>query len=139
VIGRFPGEISALSLIWAVLKLASRGWPGVAVTRRAVAEIERLRRALAADELLSGPTADEDVIAASDDNDTELRPNRFTRTKDATACATLSLDGRNCRRSERFHRACRRTTGYLAGYPPCGDVRLQAGLAGYCRCGMSSG
>src|SRR5919198_1977881 len=44
VIGRFPGETSALSLIWAVLKLSSRGWRGVVMTPRAVAEIERLRR-----------------------------------------------------------------------------------------------
>lgn len=29
VIGRFPGETSALSLIWAVLELSSRGWRGV--------------------------------------------------------------------------------------------------------------
>ncbi|GAC1658989.1 MAG: hypothetical protein NVS4B3_26790 [Gemmatimonadaceae bacterium] len=28
VIGRFPGETSALSLIWAVLELSSRGWRG---------------------------------------------------------------------------------------------------------------
>ena len=44
VIGRFPGETSALSLIWAVLELASRGWRGITMTPRAVAEIERLRR-----------------------------------------------------------------------------------------------
>jgi putative transposase len=44
VIGRFPGETSALSLIWAVLELASRGWRGVVMTPRSVAEIERLRR-----------------------------------------------------------------------------------------------
>jgi putative transposase len=30
VIGRIPGETSALSLIWAVLELSSRGWRGVA-------------------------------------------------------------------------------------------------------------
>jgi transposase-like protein len=29
VIGRFPGETSALSLIWAVLELSSRAWRGV--------------------------------------------------------------------------------------------------------------
>jgi len=29
VIGRFPGETSALCLIWAVLELSSRGWRGV--------------------------------------------------------------------------------------------------------------
>ena len=44
VIGRFPGETSALALIWAVLELSSRGWRGVLMTPQAVAEIERLRR-----------------------------------------------------------------------------------------------
>ena len=44
VIGRFPGESSALCLIWAVLELSSRGWRGLVMTPRAVAEIERLRR-----------------------------------------------------------------------------------------------
>ena len=44
VIGRFPGETSALSLIWAVLELSSRGWRGVKMTPKAVAEIERIRR-----------------------------------------------------------------------------------------------
>jgi putative transposase len=46
VIGRFPGETSALSLIWAVLELSSRGWRGVKMTPKIVAEIERLRREL---------------------------------------------------------------------------------------------
>jgi transposase-like protein len=44
VIGRFPGETAALSLIWAVLELSSRGWRGVVMTPKTVAEIERLRR-----------------------------------------------------------------------------------------------
>jgi putative transposase len=44
VIGRFPGETSALSLIWAVLELSSRGWRGVVMTPRIVAELDRLRR-----------------------------------------------------------------------------------------------
>src|SRR5215207_2418170 len=44
VIGRFPGETSALSLIWAVLELSSRGWRGVVMTPRSIADIERLRR-----------------------------------------------------------------------------------------------
>src|SRR5437660_1236648 len=44
IIGRFPGETSALSLIWAVLELASRGWRGITMTPRTVAEIERIRR-----------------------------------------------------------------------------------------------
>src|ERR671930_350064 len=64
VIGRFPGETSALSLIWGVLELASRGWRGVTVTPKAVAQIERLRRALAAGEPLPEPHVDEAVIAA---------------------------------------------------------------------------
>jgi putative transposase len=46
VIGRFPGETSALSLIWAVLELSSRGWRGVKMNPKTVAEIERLRHDL---------------------------------------------------------------------------------------------
>lgn len=46
VIGRFPSETSALSLIWAVLEPSSRGWRGVKMTPKAAAEIERLRREL---------------------------------------------------------------------------------------------
>jgi putative transposase len=57
VIGRFPGETSALSLIWAVLELSSRGWRGVVMTPRSVAEIERLRRR-------QHTPATEEVIAA---------------------------------------------------------------------------
>jgi putative transposase len=63
VIGRFPGETSALSLIWAVLELSSRGWRGVAMTPKTVAQIERLRRQRAhvdAPEAAAG----EEVIAA---------------------------------------------------------------------------
>jgi putative transposase len=44
VIGRFPGETSALSLICAVLELSSRGWRGVIMTPKTVAEIDRIRR-----------------------------------------------------------------------------------------------
>jgi hypothetical protein len=39
VIGRFPGETSALALIWAVLELSSRGWRGVLMTPKTVAKI----------------------------------------------------------------------------------------------------
>ena len=46
IIGRFPGETSALSLIWAVLELSSRGWRGITMTPKAVAHIERVRRRL---------------------------------------------------------------------------------------------
>lgn len=64
VIGRFPGETSALSLIWAVLELSSRGWQGVTMSPKTVAEIERLRRHLA--KVPAPPTTveAEEVIAA---------------------------------------------------------------------------
>src|SRR2546426_7943599 len=63
VIGRFPGETSALCLIWAVLELSSRGWRGGVMTPRAVAEIERLRRGHAASDA-DQPSTTEEVIAA---------------------------------------------------------------------------
>jgi len=62
VIGRFPGETSALCLIWAVLELSSRGWRGVVMTPRAVAEIERLRRGQASEP--DQPSSTKEVIAA---------------------------------------------------------------------------
>jgi putative transposase len=61
IIGRFPGATSALSLIWAVLELASRGWRGITMTPRAVAEIERLRGGRAN---APTPRSTEEVIAA---------------------------------------------------------------------------
>jgi transposase-like protein len=61
IIGRFPGETSALSLIWAVLELASRGWRGITMTPRAVAQIERLRRGRTP---APATTATKEVIAA---------------------------------------------------------------------------
>ena len=60
VIGRFPGETSALSLIWAVLELSSRGWRGVVMTPKTVAEIERIRR----QQNTQSTTDDKEVIAA---------------------------------------------------------------------------
>jgi hypothetical protein len=79
VIGRFPGETSALSLIWAVLELSSRGWRGVKMNPKTVAEIERLRRQLRQDP--APPLADdtEQVIAAQDPQQAELRHDDFTR------------------------------------------------------------
>jgi transposase-like protein len=62
VIGRFPGETSALCLIWAVLELSSHGWRGVVMTPRAVAEIERLRRGGPAE--TTNDLSTEEVIAA---------------------------------------------------------------------------
>jgi putative transposase len=64
IIGRFPGETSALSLIWAVLELASRGWRGITMTPRAVAHIERLRRRQQPRPTPTETTSTEQVVAA---------------------------------------------------------------------------
>jgi transposase-like protein len=64
IIGRFPGETSALSLIWAVLELASRGWRGITMTPRAVAQIERLRRGQPPLPTATEDTPTEEVVAA---------------------------------------------------------------------------
>jgi transposase-like protein len=45
VIGRLPGERSCLSLVWAVLDRASRGWRGVIMTPAGV-RLQELRRQL---------------------------------------------------------------------------------------------
>jgi putative transposase len=64
VIGRFPGETSALALIWAVLELSSRGWRGVVMTPKTVAEIERLRHQRRAHSDDATTTEPEEVVAA---------------------------------------------------------------------------
>jgi putative transposase len=64
VIGRFPGETSALSLIWAVLELTSRGWRGVKMNPKTVAEIERLRRELRTTPTQAPAESTQEVIAA---------------------------------------------------------------------------
>ncbi len=46
VIGRLPGERSCLSLVWAVLDRASRGWRGVEMNPRVVRLLQDLRREL---------------------------------------------------------------------------------------------
>jgi putative transposase len=46
VIGRLPGEASCLSLVWAVLDRASRGWRGLAMTPQGLRLLQDLRRAL---------------------------------------------------------------------------------------------
>jgi transposase-like protein len=63
VIGRFPGETSALSLIWAVLELSSRGWRGVEMTPKTVAEIERNRRRASATHITVNTEAKEAAAA----------------------------------------------------------------------------
>ncbi len=46
VIGRLPGEPSAVSLVWAVLDRASAGWRGVAMTPAGARQLQDLRRSL---------------------------------------------------------------------------------------------
>lgn len=46
VIGRLPGETSCLSLVWAVLDRASRGWRGFTMTSDGTRQLQDLRRAL---------------------------------------------------------------------------------------------
>ena len=46
VIGRLPGERSALSLLWAVLERASAGWRGITYTPADVRRLQMIRRDL---------------------------------------------------------------------------------------------
>jgi transposase-like protein len=46
VIGRLPGERTCVSLVWAVLDRASRGWRGVVMTPAAVRHLQEIRRQL---------------------------------------------------------------------------------------------
>jgi len=46
VIGRFPGETSCVSIAWAVLDRASRGWHGLAMTPAGLRQLQDLRRSL---------------------------------------------------------------------------------------------
>jgi len=50
VMGRLPSERSWLSLVWAVLDRASRGWRGVEMSPEVVRELQLLRH-----ELLGSP------------------------------------------------------------------------------------
>lgn len=46
VIGRLPGETSCLTLVWAVLDRASRGWRGFTMTPDGLRHLQDLRRSL---------------------------------------------------------------------------------------------
>jgi putative transposase len=46
VIGRLPGETSCLTLVWAVLDRASRGWRGLTMTSDGLRQLQDLRRSL---------------------------------------------------------------------------------------------
>lgn len=64
VIGRLPGEASCLSLVWAVLDRASRGWRGFTMTRKALRLLQDLRRQLLHPPVVEEVT-DEAVTAAA--------------------------------------------------------------------------
>ena len=59
VISRLPGENSCLSLVWAVLDRASRGWRGLTMTPKALRLLQDLRR-----QLLHPPIAQEENTEA---------------------------------------------------------------------------
>ena len=46
VIGRPPGETTCLTLVWAVLDRASRGWRGLTITADGLRLLQDLRRSL---------------------------------------------------------------------------------------------
>jgi putative transposase len=46
VIGRFPGETSCISIVWAVLERASSGWRGLTMTPAGLRQLQDLRRSL---------------------------------------------------------------------------------------------
>lgn len=64
VIGRLPGEVSCLSLVWAVLDRASRGWRGFSMTSDGTRQLQDLRRALLEPptQLRPKTTADTDLV-----------------------------------------------------------------------------
>jgi putative transposase len=64
VIGRLPGEHSCLSLVWAVLDRASRGWRGVTQTPAGLRLLQDLRRDLF-DPLRAEGVVDEAVTPAA--------------------------------------------------------------------------
>jgi hypothetical protein len=73
-----PAKTSALSLVWAVLELSSRGWRRITMTPRGGAEIERLRRGQASEPAQSSTTGGGDRSLGS--RQAGLRPNDFTQT-----------------------------------------------------------
>src|SRR6266496_2030343 len=71
VIGRLPGETSCLTLVWAVLDRASRGWRGLTMTSDGLRLLQDLRRSL-----LDPPR--------------QLRPRTVTTSQPADGCETVS-------------------------------------------------
>jgi transposase-like protein len=73
VIGRLPGETSCLTLVWAVLDRASRGWRGLTMTADGLRLLQDLRRSLLEPPRQLRPHT---VTATRDDN----RPENVTAT-----------------------------------------------------------
>jgi putative transposase len=73
VIGRLPGETSCLSLVWAVLDRASRGWRGLTMTADGLRLLQDLRRSLLEPPRQLRPR----TVAATGDDD---RPENVTAT-----------------------------------------------------------
>ena len=67
VIGRLPGEQSCLSLVWAVLDRASKGWRGLTVSPKILRQLQDLRRDLLGAPPVHGQAEDasETVTAAA--------------------------------------------------------------------------
>ena len=73
VIGRLPGETSCLTLVWAVLDRASRGWRGFTMTSDGLRLLQDLRRSLLEPPRQLRPR----TVAATRDDD---RPENVTAT-----------------------------------------------------------
>lgn len=65
VIGRLPGEQTCLSLVWAVLDRASKGWRGLTMTPKALRELQDLRRELLGERHHPEEVVDEAVTPAA--------------------------------------------------------------------------
>jgi transposase-like protein len=65
VIGRLPGERSCLSLVWAVLDRASRGWRGVQQTLGSIRLLADLRRQLFNPNIIEEDAIDQAVTPAA--------------------------------------------------------------------------
>ncbi|MET7338736.1 hypothetical protein, partial [Nonomuraea sp. NPDC005650] len=66
VIGRFPGETSCVSLVWAVLDRAARGWRGFTNTSKGLRVLQDLRRALLHPPAQFRPTDDPALAPATE-------------------------------------------------------------------------
>ncbi|MFI7135818.1 hypothetical protein ACIBQ1_59945 [Nonomuraea sp. NPDC050153] len=66
VIGRFPGETSCVSLVWAVLDRAARGWRGFTMTSKGLRILQDLRRALLHPPAQLRPTDDPALASANE-------------------------------------------------------------------------